>query len=153
MKVIFLRDVSQKGKRGEVKEVADGYARNYLLPKGMAVIATPSTLKTYEEQAKANVHRHVKEGEEIYELVKMVEGKELRFKAKSGGKERIHGSITSAHIADELSKIVGQNIDKKKILLKEPLRQLGTSEVVIAFSKDREAKINVIIEEENNSDV
>ncbi len=152
MKVIFLKDVSHKGKKGEVKEVADGYARNFLLPQGIAMLASPSSIKLYEEQMKADLQKHEKEDEEISELVKLIEGKVIKFKAKSGGKERIHGSITGAHIAEELSKIVGQVIDKKKILLKEPLRQIGLSEVTVAFSKGKEAKINIIVEEETKSD-
>lgn len=148
MKVIFIQDVSHKGRKGEIKEVADGYARNLLFPQGLAILASPSAVKNYEQEIRLSQRRRLKEEEEIEEVVRMIEGKEIRFKAKSGGKERIHGSITGADIASELSRLLGYEVDKKKILLKEPLRQLGRHEVLINFAKNKEAKINVTIEED-----
>lgn len=152
MKVIFLKDVSHKGRKGEVKEVADGYARNYLIPNNLAVMATGAALKIYEEQVTADVHRRVREEEDLKDLLQKVAGKSVVFKAKAGGKERIHGSITSADIADELGKMLGQEIDKKRVLLDEPLRKLGSSEVTVSYGKDRQARITVIIEEETGQD-
>ena len=150
MKVIFIQDVSLKGRKGEIKEVANGYARNYLFPQGLAILASPSAIKTYEQQIKLNQQRYNREEEEINEIAKMVEGKEIKFKAKSGGRERIHGSITSADIALELSKSLGYEIDKKKIALKEPLRNLGSHEVLVSLARNIEAKITVIVEETDN---
>ena len=148
MKVIFLKDVSHKGKKGEIKEVAGGYARNYLLPSGLALLATPANVKRIAVQSEANKHKEIRAQEEIDQLINIIEGKELRFKAKAGDKGRLHGSITSSHIAEQLSGLVGYDIDKKKIILDEPLRQLGTHEVKVGFSKEKEAKIKVLIEEE-----
>jgi len=152
MKVIFLKDVSHKGRKGEIKEVADGYARNYLLPNNLAVVATAVTIKSMEVQIAANKNRMAKEQEEIEEIIKEINGKELKFSAKGGGKGRIHGSITGADIADKLSQMFGREIDKKKILIKEPLKNVGSYEVSVGFSKGKEAKVKVMIEEEKSED-
>ncbi|OGO16579.1 MAG: 50S ribosomal protein L9 [Chloroflexi bacterium RBG_16_48_7] len=148
MKVVFLTDVSHKGRKGEIKDVADGYARNYLLPNKLAAVASSSAVKMLEIQNAADKNRHAKVMEEIDILVENIKGKELTFKAKAGGKDRIHGSITAANIAEQLSAQIGQEVDKKKIVIGEPLRQIGRHEVTVSFSKDKEAKITVVIEEE-----
>jgi large subunit ribosomal protein L9 len=147
MKVIFLKDVP-KGKRGEIKEVADGYARNFLFPKGMALPATPSATKEAKLLLDKNVEHQARQHEEQSKMAQELEGKELHFKAKAGAKGRLHGSITSANIAEELSRITGLEIDKKRVEIDEPLHQLGSHEVVINLGTGSEAKIKVIIEEE-----
>ncbi len=148
MKVVFLKDVSSKGRAGEIREVADGYARNFLFPKGLARPATADALKTAQVQAEGKARRQVRLKEELSELAKLIDGKELHFKARAGDKGRLHGSITSAQIAEELSNLTNVEIDKKKIAIDEPLRQIGDHEVEVIFSKDAEAKVKVIIEEE-----
>lgn len=153
MKVIFIKDVSAKGKKGEIKEVADGYARNYLIPSGLAVPATSSAIKSFEVQLKADANRKASEYDEMGKLAELVNGKELFFKAKAASKERIHGSVTSADIVDELSRIIGFKLDKKKISLEEPLRQLGSHIVKINLHKGIEASIKVNIEEETSTNV
>lgn len=149
MKVIFLKDVSSKGKTGEIKDVADGYAHNYLIPKGLAVAATPAAVKMVEVQSKSDAKRKAVKHEEMSKVAGEIEGKELTFKAKAASTERIHGSVTSADIAEELGKLVGYEIDKKKISLDEPLRQLGEHKVTINFVKGVDASIKVTIEEES----
>lgn len=148
MKVVFLKDVSSKGRAGEIREVADGYAKNFLFPKGLALPATADALKKAQAQAEGKVRRLVRLQEELSEVAKLIDGKELHFKARAGEKGRLHGSITSAQIAEELSNLTNIEIDKKKIAIDEPLRQIGDHEVTISFSKDAEAKVKVIIEEE-----
>jgi large subunit ribosomal protein L9 len=148
MKVVFLKDVSSKGKAGEIREVADGYARNFLFPRGLASMATADAMKKAHDQEQGKIRRKEKLHDELSELAKQIEGKELHFKAKAGEKGRLHGSITSAQIAEQLAGMVNSEIDKKKIVMKEPLRQLGEHEVVIELSRDVEAKIRVVIEEE-----
>jgi large subunit ribosomal protein L9 len=152
MKVIFLKDVSSKGRRGEIKDVSDGYAFNFLIPKGLAVAATTSALRNFEAQSKSDAKRKALLHEEMSKVAEQINGKELSFKAKAASKERIHGSVTSADIAEELSKLVGYEIDKKKVVLDEPLRQLGEHNVIISFSKSIEASIKVNIEEEKPAD-
>lgn len=147
MKVIFLKD-APKGKKGEIKDVADGYARNFLIPKGLALPATSAAVKVAQIQSEEKVQRQAREREELNRIIQELEGKELHFKAKAGAKGRLHGAITSAHIADELTKLTGLEIDKKKIELGEPLHHLGSYEVVISFAKGLEAKVRVVIEED-----
>ena len=147
MKVIFLKD-APKGKRGEVKEVADGYARNFLLPKGLALPATPSAIKAAKVLSDEKAESQARQREELSRIVQELEGKELHFKAKAGAKGRLHGAITTASIADELSRLTGFEIDKKKVELEEPLHHVGSHDVMINLGTGTEAKIKVVIEEE-----
>jgi large subunit ribosomal protein L9 len=151
MKVIFLKDVS-KGKRGEIKEVADGYARNFLLPKGMALPATPSAIRAAKVLSDEKTESQVRQHEELSRIVQELEGKELHFKARAGVKGRLHGAITTASIAGELSRLAGFDIDKKKVELEEPLHHLGSYDVMINLGTGTEAKIKVVIEEETTQD-
>jgi large subunit ribosomal protein L9 len=148
MKIVFLKDVSSKGKAGEIREVADGYARNFLFPKGLALPATQEAIKSAKAKAEEKARHQLHLQEELSELAKLIDGKEVYFKARAGEKGQLHGSITSADIAKELSKLADVEIDKKKIELDEPLRHLGSHEVKINFLKEVEAKVQVIIEEE-----
>jgi large subunit ribosomal protein L9 len=151
MKVIFLKD-APKGKRGEVKEVADGYARNFLFPKGLALPATPSAIKAAKVLSDEKAESQARQREELGRIAQELEGKELHFKAKAGAKGRLHGAITTASIADELSRLTGFEIDKKKVELDEPLHHLGSYDVMINLGTGSEAKIKVIIEEETTQD-
>ena len=148
MRVIFLTDVATKGKRGEIRDVADGYARNYLLPRGLALPATPSAIRATQTLSKEREGRQAREKEMINEVIQQLEGTELLFKAKAGAKGRLHGSITSTAIADRLSAIAGFEIDRKKINLDQPLHELGIHEVKVNLGPGSEVKIKVIIEEE-----
>ncbi len=151
MKVIFLKD-APKGKRGEIKEVADGYARNFLLPKGLALPATPSAIKAAKVLSDEKAESQARQREELGRIAQELEVKELHFKAKAGAKGRLHGAITTASIADELSRLTGFEIDKKKVELDEPLHHLGSYDVMINLGTGSEAKIKVIIEEETTQD-
>jgi large subunit ribosomal protein L9 len=150
MKVIFLQDVSTKGKQGEIKDVADGYARNFLFPRKLALPATPKAMKEAQARMEENKKKRERHQTELGQLAKRLEGTVLNFKAKAGEKGRLHGSITAADIAGKLTEIVGTEIDKKKIELDEPLRNLGTHEVVLGFAGGIEAKISIVIEEEKD---
>ena len=148
MKVVFLKDVSAKGRAGEIREVADGYARNFLFPKGLALPATSGAIKTAQTQAEGKARRQAHVKGELEEVAKLVDGKTLNFHARAGEKGKLHGSITTAHIAEELSRLVNVEIDRKKVALEEPLRELGSHQVTLRFAKDIEATITVVIEEE-----
>jgi large subunit ribosomal protein L9 len=147
MKVIFLKDVP-KGKRGEIKEVADGYARNFLFPKGLALPATPAAMKAVKLLSEEKAEHQARQLEEQSKMAQELEGKELHFKAKAGVKGRLHGAITTANIAAELSQLTGFEIEKKKVELEEPLRHPGSYEVAVNLGTGSQAKIKVIIEEE-----
>ena len=152
MKVVFLKDVSAKGKRGDIKEVADGYARHFLLPRGLALPATPAAIKMANTESKDKAQRQARLEEEAGEVISRIEGKELNFKVRAGSTGRLHGAITTADIAAELSRLADFEIDKKKIGLDEPLRQLGTHEVNILLVPGFETKVKVVIEEETGND-
>jgi large subunit ribosomal protein L9 len=144
MRVVFLQDVPNVAKAGEIKEVADGYGRNFLIPKKLALLAKPQAIKQVEtgDIMKARVNA------ELTALASQLEGKEVTLKAKAGAKDRLYGSITSADIASELSKASGLDIDKRKVELGEPIRQLGSYEVTIRLAKDILPKIKDTVAEE-----
>jgi len=145
MRVIFLQDVPQVAQAGQVKEVADGYARNYLIPRKLAALAHPQAVSQVETKTQKMEARLTAE---LKELASQLEGKEVSLKAKAGAKERLYGSITSADIATELNKTTGLDVDKRKIELEEPIRQLGSYEIAIRLGKDIVPKIRVTVTEE-----
>jgi large subunit ribosomal protein L9 len=148
MKVILLKDVPGQGKSGEVKEVSEGYGRNFLLPKGLAVVASAGKEKEAKQLLHAIAQREAKTLNEFAKVAEQLNGKEIKFKAKAGANERLYGAITSADIAAKLSKLADFAVDKRKIMLTEPLRQLGAHEVTLHLAKDIEAKVKVIVEAE-----
>ncbi len=148
MKVVFLEDVSAKEKKGDIKEVSDGYARHYLLPRGLALAATEGAVKAAEKLVSDRERKRARQHDEFVEIAGQINGKELRFKGKSSAKGTLHGSITSADIADRLSDLINVDIDKKKIVLKNSLHKVGEYEVEVVFARDAVAKIMVIIEGE-----
>ena len=148
MKVIFLQDVPNVARAGEIKEVADGYGRNFLIPKKLAILARLSALSTTETQLKTKTKNQEQIEAELVELANQLEGKEVILKARVGAKDRLYGSITSADIAAELESAAGLAIDKRKIELAEPIRQLGSYEVAIRLGKDIVPKIRVSVTEE-----
>lgn len=150
MKVIFLEDVSGKAKAGEIKEVAKGYAKNFLLPKGLALAATPTALKQAESGLQKEKNQEGLDQAKLAELASLIEGKEIHFKARVGTGDRLFGSITAADIAEELSQAIGSSLDKRKIDIDKPLRQAGSHEVIIKLAKNLEPRITVSIKPEKD---
>lgn len=147
MKVIFLQD-SPKAKKGEIKEVADGYARNYLIPRGLAVLASSGAVRALETVKEGRAQQRAREEEELRKVTQLLEGKELHFRARVGARGRLHGAITSADIAEELSKLANHQIDKKCIKLSEPLHKIGNYEVLVNLTRGIEVRIMVFVEAE-----
>jgi len=147
MKVIFLKDVKGKGKNGEVKEVSEGYAHNYLLPKNLAVEANKGNLKQLENKKKNDQKRVQEELEEAKQLKDQLEKAEVALSAKSGDGGRLFGSITSKQIAQEL-KQKGFKIDKRKIELTDPIRTLGYTNVAIKLHLEVTAILKVHVTEQ-----
>lgn len=150
MKVIFLQDVPNVARAGQIKEVADGYGRNFLISKKLALLATPSATSSTETQRRITERSQAQTETEMTELAQQLEGKEVILKARVGAKDRLFGSITSADIASELQNTTGLVVDKKKIELAEPIRQLGSYEVVIKLAKDVTPTIKVIVEKDTS---
>ncbi len=148
MKVIFLQDVPNVARAGETKEVADGYGRNFLLPRKLALLATPGVTRMVEAQFGVKARVQSKNQAKLVELANHLDGREVILKARAGAKERLFGSITTADIVAELQNSTGLVIDKKKIELAEPIRHLGSYEVAIRLAKGIIPKIKVTVTEE-----
>ena len=148
MKVIFLQDVPSVASAGEIKEVADGYGRNFLIPRKLASLARAETINTMKARVEKQARSQAQTEVELLEIAKQLEGNEVALAAKIGAKDRLYGSITAADIAAELESSSGLVIDKRKIDLAEPIRQLGSYEVTIRLAKDITAKITVTVSEQ-----
>ncbi len=149
MRVILLEDVSGLGSAGEIREVADGYGRNFLIPKGLAEFASPALLKRVEEQRQSMARRREVAVTELAGLADTLDGAEVVVKAKVGAQGRLFGAVTSSDIAEGLQRVVGQEIDKRKIELEEPIHQLGEYQVMVRLSKELVPTIRVVVEGEN----
>jgi large subunit ribosomal protein L9 len=148
MQVLLMQNVPGIGNAGEVKKVADGYARNYLLPRKLAVAATSGAVKQAEAIQQAVVRREAKTRAEAQELAKLVEQVTLTFRAKAGEGDRLFGSITSADIAEALAREKGITVDKRKIDLGNPLKELGTHQVAVKLHPEVSANLAVVVEKE-----
>ncbi len=148
MKVIFLRDVPKVARAGEIKEVANGYGKNFLIPRKLALLARSDVINSVGAQLKAKAHDQAQTEAELLEMANHLNGREVILEARTGSKDRLYGSITTADIAAELESITGLAIDKRKIELVEPIRQLGSYEVNIRLSKDIVPQIRVTISEQ-----
>lgn len=145
MKVLLKQDVAKIGKKGEMLEVKEGYARNFLFPNGLAVEAVGGALKQHEEEKKAQDRRKAKEKEEAEVLAAKLKGLTITLRHKAGEEGRLFGSITSAEIAEAL-KQKGFDIDKKKIHLEDPIRLVGTHSVTTKLHPEVVASIRVVVE-------
>ncbi len=146
MKVILLKDVKGVGKKGDVINAADGYARNFLLPRKLAEEATDSNMHILNNQKEAERRKKLAEIEAAQQLAQKLKGKEVVLSVKSGENGRLFGSITGKDIADELNKQTNLNIDKKKVVI-DTIRQLGTYDVEVKLYPEISTKIKVIIKE------
>ncbi len=149
MEVILREDIEKLGSRGDIVKVADGYARNFLLPKRLAVPATEANKKIVEQERQAHLRREAALKSEAEELAKLLEGVVVTIAQKAGEMDQLFGSVTAKDIAEALEK---QNftIDRRKIHLEEPIKQLGTHAVTIKLHREVSAQIqvNVVREEE-----
>ena len=147
MKVILLQDVKGKGKKGQMLEVSDGYARNFMLPKKIAIEATPDAINTMRMNDKATQERIAKEKAEALALSKQLRELTLVVKAKGGGAGRLFGSVTNQEIADALKAKTGINLDKRKIVIADPIKSVGTYTVQCKLGYEISAPLTVKIEE------
>ncbi len=143
MKVILKQDVRALGKKGEVKEVSDGYARNFLLPKGLAIEASAGNLKTLAEQKESAVQREIREEGEAKAVAERLNGTMVTFKAKTGENGRLFGSITAKDVADQLVKTAKVEIDKRKFEIDDAIKSLGDHPVKVHLYKGITAEIMV----------
>jgi large subunit ribosomal protein L9 len=148
MKILLTQDVENLGRAGEIKTVADGYARNFLIPRGMAVLATEGAIKQAKLRNKAEAKRQRRAEEEVASLAEILWQLTLTFKAKAGEKGRLYGSITSGDIVEALERETGHAFDKRKVQLEGPIRELGVHRVPIKLMTDVTPEITVVVERE-----
>ena len=148
MKVILLQDVKGHGKKGDVVIASDGFARNYLFPRKLAVEATEKNLRELKNKQAAEAKRRQQEFEEAQKLADAISKAEVVVKAKSGEGGKLFGSITNKEIADALKKDHNIDLDRKKIVLQEPIRSLGNFELDVKVYPEVSAKLKVRVEEE-----
>jgi large subunit ribosomal protein L9 len=147
MEVILREDIDNLGTRGQIVKVAPGYARNFLLPKRMAVAATESNKKIVEQERQAHLRKETKIKAEAEELAKIMTGVTVRISQKAGENDQLFGSVTSKDIADALT-AQNYNIDRRKIQLDEPIKTLGEFKIPVRLYKDVVAEITVIVAKE-----
>ena len=147
MEVILREDIEKLGSRGQVVKVAAGYARNFLLPKKLAVAATESNKKIIEQERHAYLRREAKQQGEAEELSKLLSGVTVTISQKAGENDQLFGSVTSKDVADALA-AKGYNIDRRKIQLDEPIKTLGEFKVPVKLHKDVTAEVAVVVAKE-----
>jgi large subunit ribosomal protein L9 len=147
MEVILKEDVAKLGSRGDVVKVAEGYGRNFLLPRKLAIEANKGNKAVIEQMKAASVRRSAKEKSQAEELAKQFDGVSVSFQRRSGENDQLFGSVTSSDIADALAK-KGFDVDRRKIQLHEPLKTIGEFTVPIKLHKDVTAHFKVLIEKE-----
>jgi len=143
MKVILKQDVRALGKRGDIKEVADGYAHNYLLPKGLAIEATAGNLKVLSDQKEMNAQKELREAEEAKGLAGRLNGLEINLKVKAGEGGRLFGSITGKDLADQIYQKTKIELDKRKLEIGDVIKNLGKHQVKVHLYKGISVEINV----------
>ena len=146
MQVILKQDVEKLGKRGDVVKVSDGYARNYLIPRGLAEEATPDKIKALEEIKRTEEKRAKKMELEAREKAKLLQGKQVVVHVSAGEKGKLFGSVTNAHVSEAISKQLGVEIDKKLIKLEEPIKELGVYPLKIKLHPSVEVEMTLKVE-------
>ena len=145
MKVVFLEDVAGVAQGGDVKDVKNGFARNYLIPKGYAVPATHNALQRVRQYSEQAEKARVKLLQDMRELSDSLSGVQVRVEMRAGASGQLYGSVTNAIIADRLSEISDREIDRRSIEIQDPIRQLGSFDVKIRLHPEVEANIDVLV--------
>ena len=145
MKVLLLQDVKGKGKKDTIVEVSDGYARNFLLPKGVAIVADAKVMNDYNNKQSAKKHHEEMEKLAAKETASKLEGLVTKIVATSGADGRFYGSVTSKEIAKELEKQHGITVDKRKILLNDTIKAFGTYSIDVKLHTEVTGKLNVVV--------
>jgi large subunit ribosomal protein L9 len=148
MKVVLRQDVPKLGEAGSVKDVAGGFARNFLIPQGLAVYATTGELKMAAHNQAVKDRKIARQEEQLQSLADKIEGQSLVFTARAGESGRLFGSVTAADVATQLSEKIGEEIDRRKVVLEEPLRSLGNFKVAIHLVGRLRPEVTVAINPE-----
>lgn len=145
MKIILRKDVEKLGEAGSLATVKDGYARNYLIPQGFAIAATLGELKVWEHNQAVKGRKIERQERELQSFADKIAGVTLSFEARSGEQGRLFGSVTAADIAEKLSKEVGEEIDRRKVVLAEPIRTTGEHSVTVIVVGKLRPEVKVVV--------
>ena len=145
MKIVLRQDVPKLGEAGTIQDVKPGFARNYLIPQGLAVAATAGEMKTAEHNAAVRARKIAKQEAQLQSLADKIAGKRLEFEVRAGEGGRLYGSITAADVAEQLAKVVGEEIDRRKVVLEDPIRQLGEHAVTVHLVGRLRPAVTVIV--------
>lgn len=145
MKVVLRDDVEKLGTKGDLVEVSDGYARNYLVPKGLAIAATRGSVKQAEAMRRNREARSVRDSEAAHAVAQQLAGRTIEVSARAGEGGKLFGSVTAADVAEAIEAQTGVEIDRRKLVLDEPLKELGTVEVALRLHADVVVTIPVAV--------
>jgi large subunit ribosomal protein L9 len=143
MKVLFKKDVPDVAKAGQVKDVADGYARNYLIPRGLAVAATPAALRQVADVQAASARHAAEEERSAHELKQRLEGQPIVVEAKAGSQGRLYGSVTTTDVAAAIQKQLGVSVERRDLDIAEPVRHVGSYQVSARLHHGIVAKLTI----------
>ncbi len=143
MKVVLMQDVPKLGKKGQIVSVSDGYARNFLIPKGLVKEATPEVLKELERQKEEEKKRQEEQRRVSEELLSELHKHVFKIKAKAGEGGKLFGSLTNANVADEIERVIGREFDKRWIIIDSPIKSVGLYDVVVKLPSGVSGKIKV----------
>jgi len=152
VKVLFLKDVARVAHAGDVKDVKDGYGRNYLLPQGLAVVATRDTIARSEGLRKSAEERRLKEAADWQEVAEILAETPVEIEARSGPTGRLYGSITNTMVAQKLSEMTGREVDRRNVRFREPVRQTGEFSVPVRLFETVELEIKLMVRAEGSED-
>ena len=144
MQIVFTKDVPNQARAGEVRRVADGFARNYLIPRGLAEVATPEVLKRLHKIKAAGDQTRIRETRVMEELAEALDGVQITVQGRVTPTGRYYGAISGSRIADELAASLGRDIDRRLIEAGEPIREPGEYQVVLRFSSEIQATVYII---------
>lgn len=151
MKVLLVQDVEKLGRAGELKDVSGGFGRNYLIPKKLAVIATPGQVRQAEDRLRSQRRRDEALRRDAEALATRINGVTLRFTARVGELDRLYGSVTNSDIADKLVETLGIEVDRRRIDLEDPIKRIGIYPVKVRLAADLEPVMNIVVEAEDGS--
>lgn len=146
MKIVLRNDVENVGKQGDLIEVADGYARNFLVPRGLAIVATKGAVKQAQAMQRAREVREARERETAEEIAGRLRSQNIRVTARAGEAGKLFGSVTAGDVADAVHQQLGVELDRRRLELAEPIRELGPHEVSLHIHEGVEATFNVVVE-------
>lgn len=145
MKVVLRQDVSKLGEAGTIQDVKNGYARNFLIPQGIAVVATPGEVKTATHNQAVKDRKVARQEAQLQSLADRIDGLRLEFTARAGEQGRLYGSITASEVADQIAKLVNEEIDRRKVVLEDPIRTVGEHPVTVHLVGRLRPTVTVVV--------